>query len=259
MTIIDIAGEPFNVRMDGPKDAPVLMLSNSLSSNMSMWDAQVRAWQSHFCILRYDSRGHGASVAPDRPYSIAELGRDAVAILDHFGIAKAHWCGVSKGGMVGMWLMTHAPERLGRVVLANTSAHMGPPELWNGRIRTARRAGMAALADATVERWFTTGFRERAPQTIAAMHEMIVTTPAHGYAGCCAAIRDMDQRWEIRAAKNPLLVVVGAHDPATPLAAGRQIHEAIAGSSLVILEAAHISNVEAEAAFNQVAGDFLRG
>ncbi|ALA16244.1 MULTISPECIES: 3-oxoadipate enol-lactonase [unclassified Chelatococcus] len=258
MTIIDIAGEPFNVRMDGPENAPVLMLSNSLSSNMSMWDAQVRAWQSHFRILRYDSRGHGASVAPDRPYSIEELGRDALAILDHFGIAKAHWCGVSKGGMVGMWLMTHAPERLGRVVLANTAAHMGPPDLWNGRIRTARHGGMAALADATVERWFTAGFRGRAPETTAAMCEMILTTPAHGYAGCCAAIRDMDQRWTIRAAENPVLVVVGAHDPATPPAAGRQIHEAIAGSSLVALDAAHISNVEAEAEFSRLAGDFLR-
>lgn len=259
MTIIDIAGEPFNVRMDGPENAPVLMLSNSLSSNMSMWDAQVRAWQSRFRILRYDSRGHGGSVAPDRPYSIDELGRDALAILDHFGIAKAHWCGVSKGGMVGMWLLTHAPERLGRVVLANTAAHMGPPELWNGRIRTARRGGMAALADATVERWFTAAFRERAPETIAAMRAMILATPAHGYAGCCAAIRDMDQRWAIRTATNPVLVVVGGHDPATTPAAGRLIHEAIAGSSLVTLEAAHISNVEAEADFNRTVGDFLRG
>src|SRR5690606_4430268 len=147
----------------------------------------------------------------------------------------------------------------GRVVLANTAAHMGPPELWNGRIRTARRGGMAALADATVERWFTAAFRERAPETIAAMRAMILATPAHGYAGCCAAIRDMDQRWAIRTATNPVLVVVGGHDPATTPAAGRLIHEAIAGSSLVTLEAAHISNVEAEADFNRTVGDFLRG
>lgn len=237
--IIDIAGEPFNVHLDGPENAPVLMLSNSLSSDMSMWDAQVRAWQGQFRILRYDSRGHGGSVAPDRPYSIEELGRDAIAILDHFGIEKAHWCGLSKGGMVSMWMLTHAPERLGRVVLANTSAHMGPPELWNGRIRTARRGGMEALVDATVERWFTASFRERAPERI-------------------AAIRDMDQRWSIRSARNPVLVVVGAHDPATPPAAGQQIHEAIAGSKLVTLDAAHISNIEAEAAFNEVVGAFLR-
>jgi len=256
--IIDIAGEPFNVHLDGPENAPVLMLSNSLSSDMSMWDAQVRAWQGQFRILRYDSRGHGGSVAPDRPYSIEELGRDAIAILDHFGIEKAHWCGLSKGGMVGMWMLTHAPERLGRVVLANTSAHMGPPDLWNGRIRTARRGGMEALVDATVERWFTASFRERAPERIAAIRKMILGTPVQGYAGCCAAIRDMDQRWSIRSARNPVLVVVGAHDPATPPAAGQQIHEAIAGSKLVTLDAAHISNIEAEAAFNEVVGAFLR-
>jgi 3-oxoadipate enol-lactonase len=257
MPIETIAGEPFNIRFDGPADAPVLMLSNSLGTNLSMWDPQIAEWSKHFRILRYDSRGHGLSVATDRAFSIATLGRDALAILDHFGIEKAHWCGVSKGGMVGQWLATNARQRMGRVVLANTAARMGPPDLWNGRIRTVRSKGMAVIVQATLERWFSPAFRQSEPATVTKVSEMLTSTPAIGYATCCAAIRDMDQREALRGIANPVLVIIGRVDPATPPAAGHLIAEAIPGSRTVELDAAHLSNLEQPAAFTGAVLDFL--
>ena len=139
MPFIDIKGERFHVQIDGEEGKPALLLSNSLSSDLSMWDDQIPAWAEHFRVVRYDQRGHGKSVVSPGPYSIAQLGRDAVAILDALGVVKAHWCGLSLGGMVGMWVLTHAGHRIERAVLANTAAHMGPPDLWNGRMRLARR------------------------------------------------------------------------------------------------------------------------
>jgi 3-oxoadipate enol-lactonase len=257
MPIETIRGEPFNIRFDGPAEAPVLMLSNSLGTNLSMWDPQIPEWSRHFRVLRYDSRGHGLSAVPDRPYSIAELGNDALAILDHFGIENAHWCGLSKGGMVGQWLATHARKRLGRVVLANTAACMGPPDLWNMRIRNVRANGMAGIVQPTLERWFSPAFRQNDAATVAAVSEMLKLTPPLGYAACCGAIRDMDQREAIRSILNPVLVIVGTVDPATPPAAGRLIAEAIHGAKLVELEAAHLSNLEQPDAFAKTVLDFL--
>lgn len=257
MSIETIRGEPFNIRFDGPEGAPVLMLSNSLGTNLHMWDPQIPEWSKHFRVLRYDSRGHGKSTAPDRPYSLAELGGDAIAIMDHFGLDKVNWCGLSKGGMVGQWLAAQAPRRLNRVVLANTAAHMGPPELWNGRIRNVRANGMAQLVQPTLERWFSPAFREGDKKTVEAVSEMLTATPAPGYAGCCAAIRDMDQREAIAAVLLPVLVIVGAVDPATPPAAGQLIADRIHDARLVTLEAAHLSNLEQPEAFGKAVTDFL--
>lgn len=259
MPMIDLEGEPFHVRIDGPQDAPVLVLSNSLSSDLTMWDAQVETWAKRFRVVRYDQRGHGESVVGQGPYAMSQLAGDALAIMDTLGIAKAHWCGLSMGGMVGMWILTHAPERIDRAVLANTAAHMGPPELWDGRIRTAQQGGMAALVDATIERWFTGRFIAQAPQTIARVRRMILDTPSAGYIGSCSAIRDMDQRETVRVVTNPTLVIIGSHDPATTPAAGRAIHEAIAGSRSTTLDAAHISNIEQPEAFTREVAEFLNG
>jgi 3-oxoadipate enol-lactonase len=257
MPIETIRGEPFNIRLDGSPEAPALLLSNSLGTDLTMWDPQIEEWSKHFHVIRYDSRGHGQSTATDRPCSIAGLGHDALAILDHLGIERAHWCGVSKGGMVGQWLATHARKRLGRVVLANTAARMGPPDLWNARIRNVRANGMAGLVQPTLERWFSQGFREKDTATIGKVSEMLTSTPPLGYANCCAAVRDMDQREPIRSITNPVLVIVGTLDPATPPAVGREIAEAIHGAQLVELEAAHLSNLEQPAAFTGAVLDFL--
>ena len=257
MPIKTINGEPFNIMVEGKADGPVLLFSNSLSSNLSMWDAQAEALKEAFRIVRYDSRGHGKSVAPEGPYSIAQLGRDALAILDSLKVEKAHFCGLSKGGMVGQWLLTHHRDRIGKAVLANTAAQMPPPDLWNGRIRNVTRNGMAAIVDATIERWFTKGFVERAPKEIAATRKMIAATPAAGYCGCSAAIRDMDQRESIRGITNPVLLISGAHDPATTAAMMELMKERIKGSQWVSLDAAHISNIEQAEAFTRAMREFL--
>jgi 3-oxoadipate enol-lactonase len=257
MPIRTINGEPFNILVEGPETAPVLMFSNSLSSNLTMWDAQAEALKGAFRIVRYDSRGHGKSVAKPGPYSIAQLGADALAIMDALKLDRVHWCGLSKGGMVGQWLLTHHRERIGKAVLANTAAQMPPAELWNGRIRNVSQNGMAAIVDATIDRWFTKRFQEAAPAEMARVRKMIATTPAQGYCGCCGAIRDMDQRDAIMGITNPVLLISGAHDPATTPAMMQVMRERIKGSRWTSLDASHISNIEQPEAFTAALKGFL--
>jgi 3-oxoadipate enol-lactonase len=257
MPSIEIAGYRFAVRVDGEDSAPALLLSNSLSSDMSMWDDQVPGWSRIFRVVRYDARGHGETPPSPAPYAMERLARDALGVLDALGIQRAHFCGLSMGGMVGMWLLTHAPKRIDRAVLANTSARMPPPSLWDGRIELARKGGIEATVEPTVKRWFPEAFHAAAPATIERMRAMIRRTSVEGYVGCCQAIREMDQRESIRAIRNPTLVIVGANDPATTPEAGRLIHAAIAGSAMTILDAAHISNVEQPAAFEDAVARFL--
>jgi 3-oxoadipate enol-lactonase len=257
MQQLTIDGIRFRVLVEGAEDAPALMLSNSLSSNLSMWDPQMPEFLKRYRVVRYDHRGHGGTDAPAGPYSIERLAQDAVDILDALGIARAHWCGLSMGGMTGMRMLTHHADRIDRAVLANTAARMGPPELWDGRIKTATEGGMAALVDGTIERWLTPEFRERDPETIARVRAMILATPAQGYMGCCGAIRDMDQRETIKGIANPTLVIIGAKDPSTTPEAGAAIADAIAGSRSVTLDAAHLSNLEQPDAFTRAVVDFL--
>ncbi len=257
MSVIRVNGDNFLVKVDGPATAPVLLLSNSLSSDLSMWDVQVPVWAQRFRVVRYDQRGHGGTDVSAGPYSMDQLGRDVIGIMDALGIETAHWCGLSLGGMVGMWMLTHAPGRIGKAVLANTAAYMGPVDLWNGRIETARRGGMRALVEPTIERWFPKHFRQAAPATMDRMRSMILRTPVNGYAGCCAAIRDMDQRTAIRSITNPVLVIIGSHDPATKPADGELIASSIRDAKTVVFDAAHISNIERPAAFTSTVMDFL--
>lgn len=257
MPVIDADGCPIHVAVEGPDGAPVLMLSNSLGTNLHMWDDQMPAFTRHFRVVRYDSRGHGQSGAPHGEYTIERLGRDALAVMDALGLEQVEWCGLSKGGMVGQWLGTNAPQRVGRLVLCNTAAHMAPVDLWNQRIAAVTANGMAPLVESVVERWFTKAFREKAPQAVDRIRQMLLTTPPHGYAGCCAAVRDMDQRETIRSITAPTLVIGGRQDPATPLAAAELIQKRIPGARLVVLEAAHLSNIEQPAEFTAAVLEFL--
>jgi 3-oxoadipate enol-lactonase len=257
MPVIDADGCPIHVAVEGPDGAPVLMLSNSLGTNLHMWDDQMPAFTRHFRVVRYDSRGHGQSGAPHGEYTIERLGRDALAVMDALGLEQVDWCGLSKGGMVGQWLGTNAPQRVGRLVLCNTAAHMAPADLWNQRIAAVTANGMAPLVESVVERWFTKAFREKAPQAVDRIRQMLLTTPPHGYAGCCAAVRDMDQRETIRSITAPTLVIGGRQDPATPLAAAELIQKRIPGARLVVLEAAHLSNIEQPAEFTAAVLEFL--
>ena len=257
MPIAEVNATRLHYEIDGPEDAPVLLMSNSLGTDLRMGDGQMPAFTQFFRILRYDSRGHGRSGVPEGPYSIEMLGEDALGLLDTVGVERAHFCGLSKGGMVGQWLATHAPARIDRLVLANTSAHLPPRELWDERIGTVLAGGMKAVADSVVERWFTADFRAARPEEAAEVKEMILATPAAGYAASCAAVRDMDLRENASAISALTFIVVGVHDPATPPSHGEFLQHAIHGSRLARLQAAHLSNVEAAPAFNQAVLTFL--
>ncbi len=253
-------GIAIHYEFDGPEDAPVLLLSNSLGTDLRMWNAQVEAFSGARRILRYDSRGHGKSDAPQGPYSIERLGRDVLVLMDALGLEKVDYCGLSKGGMVGMWLGTHAGGRFGRMVYANTAAHMPTEEMWRHRAATVRTDGMEAVVEAVVNRWFTEAFQQNDEAEVGRIRQMILGTAPEGYAGCCEAIAVMDQRTSIRAVQNPVLVIAGAEDPATPPDYGHQIAEAIAGAALVVIpQAAHLSNIEQSALFNEALAQFLNG
>jgi len=257
MAMIQSDGCQLNAQVEGPERAPVLMLCNSLGTDLHMWDDQVKAITERFRLVRYDRRGHGRSGAPKGPYTMEMLGRDALAVMDGVGVQKVNWCGLSMGGMVGMWLGANAPQRIDRLVLSNTSAHMADKQVWNDRIKTVRAGGLATIADGTMERWFTKGFRERAPQAIARMKEMMLKTPLEGYIGCGEAVRDMDHREIIRKIAAPTLVIAGRHDPATTVEAGEFLRDRIPGAQLAVLDAAHIANVEQPQAYTDTLLKFL--
>jgi 3-oxoadipate enol-lactonase len=223
-----------------------------------MWEPQMAALTERYRVLRYDSRGHGRSSAPPGPYGIAMLGEDALALLDALGIEGVHFCGLSKGGMVGQWLASHHGGRLVSLTLCATAARLGAAELWNQRIEQSAREGMAALVDGVTERWFTAAFRATPRPETLQVRAMILATSPQGYGGCCAAIRDMDQSEAIRAIRTPTLIVAGADDPATPPEVMRDLHERIPGSRFVeISEAAHLLNIEQAGRFNRALTSFL--
>lgn len=244
-------------RWDGPSHLPVLLLSNSLGTSLHMWDAQLPAWTRHFRVLRYDARGHGRSAVPAGAYSMDRLGRDVIELLDALKIDKVHFCGLSMGGMVGQWLGMRASTRVDRLALCNTSAFMGPPSNWDTRIAAVRTQGIASIAEAVVSRWFTAAYQETAPDEVARIKDMLLATDPHGYAGCCAAIRDMDMRRTGALIANRTLVVAGDCDDATPLSDGEALANAVPGARLATLHAAHLSNVEQRELFTQTVLHFL--
>jgi 3-oxoadipate enol-lactonase len=243
--------------LEGKTGLPILVFSNSLGANYSMWDPQAAAFQKKFRILRYDTRGHGQSPPTPGPFSIELLGRDVLAMLDVLDLDRVHFCGLSMGGMIGMWLALHAPERLKKLVLSNTGAKIGTAEGWNARIEAVQKNGMKSVASAILERWFTPAFRQKAPETTANILKMLEETNPNGYVACCAAVRDFDCREKLSAIRAPTLVISGARDPATPPADGRFLAEQIPRARYVELDAAHLSNIEAQDQFNKELAAFL--
>ena len=262
MPNMDVNGTTLHYRFDGPEQAPVVMLSNSLASNLTMWDPQIAALTgAGFRVLRYDSRGHGQSAAPQGPYTIEMLADDAVGLMDALGLDKVRFCGLSKGGMVGQMLGAKHGGRLVSLVLCDTSAYMmaAGAAAWDERIATVREKGMAGVADGTIERWFTQPGRQRMADEVDKVRQMILNTPVEGFCASCAAIMGMDQREGNRAITSPTLVVVGEQDPATTVEMAQEIHGRIPASELVILpEAAHFSNVEQADGFNKALLGFLK-
>jgi 3-oxoadipate enol-lactonase len=245
------------VDVAGRDDAPALILSNSLGTRLEMWDGQAPVLSEKFRLIRYDSRGHGRSAVPDHGYTIERLGKDALQVLDALDVRSVRFCGLSMGGMVGLWLASHAPDRVERLVLANTAAQLGPAAMWDARIESVRRGGMAEIANGVIERWFTPAFRASAPSSVMTIYDALLATSAAGYAGCCTAIRDMDQRSCLGLIRTPTLVIGGVHDPATPIVKSHEIADAIPDARLVVLDAAHLSNIERRDEFTAAISDFL--
>jgi 3-oxoadipate enol-lactonase len=225
------------------------MLCNSLGTTLEMWDPQVAALTTRFRLLRYDRRGHGRSPVPPGPYSLEDLGRDALDLLDELEIERTSFCGLSIGGMVGMWLASEAPERIDRLVLCSAAPTLPPREQWLERAAKVRAEGVAAIADAVLERWFT----PLAPESLREpFRAMLVGTPAEGYAGCCEALADIDLRDRLGSIQAPTLVVTGAGDPGVPPESGERLAASIAGARHVtIADARHISNAEQPSTFTQ--------
>jgi 3-oxoadipate enol-lactonase len=255
-------GITINYLFEGPESAPVLVLSNSLATSLAMWNEQAIRLKNQFRILRYDNRGHGSTPATTGPYSLELLARDLLGLLDALDIDKFSFCGLSMGGMVGQWLGIHAPQRLDRLIVSNTAAYFPNKEMWRERIGMASERGIPAIAEASIARWFTPGFRARADtgDTISHVREFIFETTLEGYLECCAAIRDMDLRDQLASIVVPTMVIIGGKDPATLPEYGEVIATSIKGASCeVISDAAHLSNIEQPDIFTGILEKFLQG
>ena len=245
-------------KLEGPADKPVVLMSNSLMSDHSMWDPTVPALLGHYRLLRYDTRGHGQSSVTPGPYSIAQLADDAVGLLDALGIASAHIMGLSMGGMIAQQIGARYPERAQSLLLCDTASEMPPRSMWEERLAIARKDGVAGLVDSTIKRWFTAPFIERTPQAIAKVRAMILGTPTEGYINCASAVRDMAQTTMLLSIKAPTLVMTGRQDPACTVEQSTVLHRMIDTSKMgVIEEAAHLSNIGQPEVFNREIRSFL--
>lgn len=245
-------------RLHGPEDGPVLVLSNSLGTTQGLWARQLPELAQRFRVLTYDHPGHGSSELPEQPCTIEALARGLLGLLDELGLDRVSACGVSIGGMVAMELALAAPERVERLVLACTSAYLGPPDPWEDRARVVRAGGMEAIADGVVRRWFTPDLAQDEPATVARFRAMLTATPPEGYARCCEALAAWDARARISAIAAPVLVVAGAEDRAIPVGHAELIASRVAGARLHVLEhAAHLANVEQAEAFTSAVLEHL--
>lgn len=242
----------------GPVQAPVVVLSNSLGSTRAMWDANITALEKHFRVVRYDTRGHGASPVPTGPYDIDDLVDDVVAMLDEMGVARAHFVGLSLGGMTGMRLAAREPDRVERLVALCTGAHLTPTSAWTERASTVRTAGTASIAEAVVQRWFTPDLLAADPALKASCEVMVAATPDEGYASCCEAIAAMDLRGDLASISAPTLAIAGADDPATPPPHLAEIADGVQhGRLLVVSQAAHLANAQQPATITAAIIDHL--
>jgi 3-oxoadipate enol-lactonase len=251
--LIEANGIQINCELSGKKQAPVVVLSHSLACSMVMWRPQLEMLESRFRVLRYDTRGHGGSEAPQGSYTLEQLVDDAIGILDGLDIERVHWVGLSMGGMIGQGLALSHPGRLNSLVLADTAAII-PDEaqpVWQERIDVVRNEGLQAVAESTLERWFTPNYLKQKLPEVDQIRQQILVTPVAGYIGCSEAIRRLNYLDQLAAIQTPTLVMVGADDPGTPVAASEAMHAQIKGSNLAVIPAAaHLSNIEQAKVFN---------
>jgi 3-oxoadipate enol-lactonase len=245
-------------RIDGQAEKPVLVLSNSIGTTLEMWDGQVPELLRHFRVLRYDMRGHGATGVPAGSYSIGRLGRDVIELLDALGIERAHFCGVSLGGMVGQWLGIHVPEKIDRLILCNTSAFLGPAAQFDARIASVLAASdMSETAEMFLRNWFPAEWLTNESPLIAPFRAALLATDPRGLAGCYAAVRDMDMRRTVALIQSPTLVIGGRYDTVTLPGHSEHIAATVPGAKLLLLPAVHLSNIEYPVEFLKAVLDVL--
>jgi 3-oxoadipate enol-lactonase len=261
MPFFDLPTHRLHYRLDGTADASSqkewLVFCNSLGTGLHMWDDQVGDLADDLKILRYDRRGHGLSSAPRPPYTLSDLGNDVISLLDALDISRAHFCGLSIGGLTGQWLGVHHGSRFGKMVLCATASRIGTAEGWAARIRDVRTNGLAALVSATAERWFTSDIRAANPDAVARILDSFSKTSEDGYIGCCEALRDADVREEIASISNPILALSGTDDAVCPPADLESIAQRVPHGRHLSLPGRHIVNVETPRAFNASVRDFL--
>ena len=257
MAILKLSSHDVHYQTFGDASKPTLIFSNSLGTNLSMWEPQYAALQAAYHVVCYDTRGHGLSGAPKGPYTLAELGEDVLALLDHLQVEEAHFCGISMGGITGLWLAINHPERFLSVSVCNSAAKIGQEGPWRERAALVREQGLHPIAMTAAGRWFTADFVSSHPDTISKMQQDLAAGSAEGYASCCEALAVADVRAQLGEIQIPLLLVAGTEDPVTTVADGEFMQVAVAGSKLYAIPASHISNIEAPEAFNQALGEFL--
>lgn len=245
-------------RVDGPEDAPALVLINSLGTNLHMWDAQAELLSHSLRVIRFDNRGHGASAVPAEPYTLEQLGGDVLTLLDTLGITRAHICGLSLGGMVAQWCAVHHPERVLSATFANTAARIGSAESWDTRIAAVQAGGMTAIRAAVLTRFLSAGYRSSHPANVQQISDMLMAIEPAGYSAACAALRTADLRAQVPGIHVPTLILAGELDESTPPVQAQELHAAIAGSKLIIFPAtAHLSNVERPDEFSACLLEFV--
>jgi 3-oxoadipate enol-lactonase len=257
MAFAQTNGARIHYELAGPANAPVVMFSNSLGTALGMWEPQAREFTAQFRVLRYDTRGHGQSSVTPGPYSIAQLGRDVIGLLDELNLSRVAFCGLSMGGGTGIWLGIEHPKRLEKLVLCSTAMKIGSPEFWNARIGALRNGGMKAISQGVVARWFTPEFHKSHPEVVAEAVRVLDATDPAGYAANCAAVRDFDERERAGQVTVPTLVACGTHDLATPVVGHRELVEKIRGAEYAEFPASHLLNIEAGDAFNARLTKFL--
>ena len=243
--------------IDGPDKSPCLILSNALGTSLDIWEPQLPVLSDHFKLLRYDGRGHGRSGVASPTCTVSKFGEDVIALMDHAGIERAHFCGVALGGMVGLWLASHHPSRIERLIVSNTAALLGPSAMWDARIQQVRAGGVEAIAPAVIERWFTRDFQQHATLQVSLVRSMLLATSASGYIAACNALRDADLRDLLHRIVAPTLVLGGRYDKTTSPAQSRQLADHIPTARYVELNAAHLMNWEVAQSYTKLIEEFL--